>query len=86
MDAKELIAALEKRGLAVHTTVKTDGVEGIRVSRPGASSLMSEVITVLNGIPHWSWGIRISGGDVGSVAALIDGVVSTQRCATRNSS
>ena len=78
METDVLTDALKERGLSVNEDTDPYGRPKLKVRRPGAHPMLTEHITLRDGVACWCWGDRVSPSpDPEVVAKLIDRIVST---------
>lgn len=80
MNGDDLASALNRCGLGASNEVSADGVETVRVWRPGDGAMVApHEISIENGVPFWPWGSPIRPAtddereeDPDAIAARID--------------
>lgn len=60
MTGDDLVSALNRRDLSASNEVSADGVETVRIRRPGdGATVAPHEISIENGVPFWPWGSPI---------------------------
>lgn len=60
MTGDDLVSALTGRGLVASKDDSVDGVETVRIWRPGDGAMVApHEISIENGVPFWPWGSPI---------------------------